>query len=43
MNVGDIASDFTAPDQTGTNLTLSTLLEEGPVVLFFYPKAMTPG
>ncbi|MFF9145703.1 peroxiredoxin [Streptomyces sp. NPDC055051] len=43
MNVGDLVEDFTLPDETGTPRSLSGLLEEGPVVLFFYPAAMTPG
>lgn len=43
LGIGDIAPDFTLPDQTGTERTLSTLLADGPVVLFFYPKAMTAG
>ncbi len=43
LGIGDIAPDFTLPDQTGTDRTLSDLLSDGPVVLFFYPKAMTTG
>ncbi|MCK0175117.1 MULTISPECIES: peroxiredoxin [Mycobacteriaceae] len=43
MNRGDRVDDFTLPDQTGTPRTLSALLADGPVVLFFYPAAMTPG
>jgi peroxiredoxin Q/BCP len=43
MNVGDIAVDFELPDETGTPRRLSTLLENGPVVLFFYPAAMSAG
>ncbi|MFD8010990.1 peroxiredoxin [Streptomyces sp. NPDC058955] len=43
MNVGDLVEDFTLPDETGTPRSLSGLLAEGPVVLFFYPAAMTPG
>ncbi len=43
MNTGDLAPDFTLPDQNGNLQTLSTLLENGPVVLFFYPAAMTTG
>ncbi len=35
--------DFAAPDQTGTSMRLSEMLANGPVVLFFYPKAFTPG
>jgi len=43
MKPGDLAPDFTLPDQDGTDRTLSELLEHGPVVLFFYPAAMTSG
>ncbi|MEU8764118.1 peroxiredoxin [Streptomyces sp. NPDC048659] len=43
MNVGDIVEDFTLPDETGTPRSLSGLLADGPVVLFFYPAALTPG
>jgi peroxiredoxin Q/BCP len=38
---GSRAPDFTLPDQTGTPVTLSTLLAQGPVVVFFYPAAET--
>ena len=40
---GDQAPDFELPDQTGAPRSLSSLLAGGPVVLFFYPAAMTPG
>lgn len=43
MKQGDKAPDFELPDQTGTKLRLSELLNDGPVVLFFYPAAMTYG
>ena len=43
MKAGDEAPDFTLPDQDGTPRTLSDLLADGPVVLFFYPAAMTAG
>lgn len=43
MNEGDIVPDFTLPDQDGVPRTLSGLLADGPVVLFFYPAAMTTG
>jgi peroxiredoxin Q/BCP len=39
---GDIAPDFTLPRQDGTEVTLSDL-RGAPVVLYFYPKADTPG
>lgn len=43
MKTGDTVADFELPDQTGTPRTLSALLADGPVVLFFYPAAGTPG
>jgi peroxiredoxin Q/BCP len=43
LKAGDKAPDFTLPDDNGTPTTLSTLLQAGPVVLFFYPAAMTTG
>jgi thioredoxin-dependent peroxiredoxin len=43
MDSGDLVPDFELPDQDGTPRRLSTLLQNGPVVLFFYPAAMTPG
>lgn len=43
MKQGDIVADFSAPDQEGRERRLSELVADGPLVLFFYPKAMTPG
>jgi peroxiredoxin Q/BCP len=43
MKIGDTAPDFELPDETGTKRKLSELLAGGPVVLFFYPAAMTYG
>lgn len=43
MRKGDEAPDFTLADQDGVERTLSHLLGNGPVVLFFYPAAMTTG
>jgi peroxiredoxin Q/BCP len=43
MQTGDLAPDFKLNDQDGNERTLSTLLLNGPVVLFFYPAAMTKG
>lgn len=40
---GTLAPDFELPDQNGKPVSLSTLLLDGPVVLFFYPAAMTAG
>lgn len=41
--VGEFAPDFTVKDVDGVELTLSSLVERGPVVLAFFPKAFTPG
>jgi peroxiredoxin Q/BCP len=43
LKVGDKVEDFALPDETGTTRSLTELLAEGPVVLFFYPAALTPG
>ncbi|MGV0850085.1 peroxiredoxin [Mycolicibacterium phlei] len=43
LRQGDKVADFQLPDQTGTVRSLGELLADGPVVLFFYPAAMTPG
>ncbi|MFE9926841.1 peroxiredoxin [Streptomyces sp. NPDC005774] len=40
---GDTVEDFALLDGTGTVRRLSELLAEGPVVLFFYPAALTAG
>jgi peroxiredoxin Q/BCP len=43
IRVGDTAPDFELSDETGTDRRLRDLLAGGPVVLFFYPAAMTLG
>jgi thioredoxin-dependent peroxiredoxin len=43
MRPGDPVPDFELPAQDGQPVRLSEELKRGPVVLFFYPKAMTPG
>jgi thioredoxin-dependent peroxiredoxin len=43
VRAGDVVPDFELPDQTGTPRKLSEFLAAGPVVLFFYPAAMTYG
>jgi peroxiredoxin Q/BCP len=42
-SVGDLVADFELPDETGTIRKLTEFLDKGPVVLFFYPAAMTGG
>jgi peroxiredoxin Q/BCP len=43
MEKGDLVEDFELPDEDGKPRRLSELASAGPVVLFFYPAAMTPG
>jgi len=43
IDKGDVVEDFELLDETGTARRLSDFLTSGPVVLFFYPAAMTPG
>jgi peroxiredoxin Q/BCP len=42
LEAGETAPDFTLPDQQGNDVALSDLRGE-PVVLYFYPRADTPG
>ena len=41
--VGDVAPDFTVKDIDGNELTLSKMVEDGPVVVAFFAKAFTGG
>ncbi len=43
IRVGDLAPDFTLPNQSGQPVTLSDFLGKKAVVLYFYPKDNTPG
>lgn len=43
MNTGDKVPDFPTLDQSGESSTFHALLQDGPAVVFFYPKAFTPG
>jgi len=46
LKVGSPAPDFTAPASLGGNVfgyALHDALKKGPVVLYFYPAAFTPG
>jgi thioredoxin-dependent peroxiredoxin len=42
VEAGDAAPDFTLPDQDGNEVRLADLKDE-TVVLYFYPRADTPG
>lgn len=43
MHTGDLAPDFTLTDNNSHRFTLSDALQGGPVILFFYPAAMSRG
>lgn len=43
IDVGDKIEGFELPDETGTPRSLTSLLADGPIVLFFYPAALTAG
>jgi peroxiredoxin Q/BCP len=43
MKAGDAVQDFELRDETGISRHLKEFLDKGPVVLFFYPAAMTYG
>ena len=43
IKAGDKAPDFTLDDTEGNQVTLSRMLEKGPAILFFFPKAFTSG
>ena len=41
--VGTVVQDFSVTDTAGTRLVLSEMVEVGPVVVAFFPKAFTYG
>ncbi|MBC6461795.1 peroxiredoxin [Actinomadura sp. HBU206391] len=43
MKIGEVVEDFELLDEEGRARTLSGLLADGPVVLFFYPAALSRG
>lgn len=43
LEISEQAPRFTLPDQTGKPVSLQGLLENGPLVLYFYPADFTPG
>ncbi|HEY8507660.1 MAG TPA: peroxiredoxin [Steroidobacteraceae bacterium] len=43
LSVGARAPEFTLPDQDGRDVSLTSLLNHGPLILFFYPADFTPG
>ena len=43
LQIGDRAPEFTLPDHTGRDRSLTELLGPGTLVLYFYPADFTPG
>jgi peroxiredoxin Q/BCP len=43
LQAGERAPEFTLPDETGTDRSLTELLRAGAVILYFYPADFTPG
>lgn len=43
VRAGDTIPDFDVTDQRGDSYPFADLLADGPVVLFFFPAAFTPG
>jgi peroxiredoxin Q/BCP len=43
LAVGDVAPEFTLPDDSGSEVSLSDLRGDGQVIVYFYPAALTPG
>ena len=43
LRKGDKAPDFSAVADDGEQVSLSGFLEQGPLVLYFYPADFTPG
>ena len=43
LTVGDKAPLFTLPDQNGNPVSLADYIGKQQVLVYFYPKAMTPG
>ncbi|MBL4681544.1 MAG: peroxiredoxin [Pseudomonadales bacterium] len=42
LNIGDTAPQFSLLDDNEDEVTLSSLLESGPLILYFYPADFTP-
>jgi len=43
LSVGDEAPLVSAPDQNGATVELGAVYAKGPTLVYFYPKADTPG
>ncbi|WP_076536340.1 thioredoxin-dependent thiol peroxidase [Shewanella sp. UCD-KL21] len=43
LTLGDLAPQFTLQNQFDESVSLNEALKTGPVLVYFYPKASTPG
>ena len=43
LDVGERAPEFTLPDESGKDRSLTDFLNHGAIVLYFYPADFTPG
>ena len=43
LKAGERAPEFTLPDETGTDRSLTELLTTGAIILYFYPADFSPG
>ncbi|KIO35438.1 thioredoxin-dependent thiol peroxidase [Shewanella sp. cp20] len=43
LTQGEMAPNFTLQNQADETVSLSDALKQGPVLVYFYPKALTPG
>jgi len=43
LKAGSRAPEFVLPDSDGNDVALSDLLQNGPLILYFYPADFTPG
>ncbi len=43
LTAGDLAPNFTLQNQNDESISLKDALASGPVLVYFYPKALTPG
>ncbi|MDX1403839.1 MAG: peroxiredoxin [Woeseiaceae bacterium] len=43
LKVGSVAPEFILTDEKGDEVALTKLLQDGPIILYFYPADFTPG
>jgi len=43
LKPGELAPEFILPDENGDQVALTKLLQDGPLILYFYPADFTPG